>query len=151
MTPKNLDVLTDFLKKRALRRNGEVRRVILSEQGFHSQKSTDGERIQAAAYCFAYRLIASNPGIDAFILHRHIDHPREGGLNLGLWQDAGEDAERRKGSQRGRERLQKKMIYECFREADGDRWEDVFQFALPIVGVESWPTRPREGNGVFTN
>ncbi|MEM9367470.1 MAG: DUF5722 domain-containing protein [Planctomycetota bacterium] len=139
VTPKNLSVLTDFLKEPEMLHKGSARRVILSEQGFHAKKDAQGERLQAAAYCLAYRLIEADPGIDAFILHRHIDHPREGGLNLGLWREAsGSTTQPSRRAPRG-QRLNEKLIYRCFRDADREHWRDTFRFALPIVGLDAWP------------
>ena len=84
ITFKNLEVLTDYLRRPELLYEGRPRRVILSEQGFHTPDGPMGEAIQAAAYCYAYRKVARLDGVDAFILHRHVDHPHEGGLRLGL-------------------------------------------------------------------
>jgi hypothetical protein len=109
--------------------DGQPRRIILSEQGFHTPEGPDGEAIQAAAFCYAYRKVHSLPGTDAFILHRHVDHPREGGLRLGL----------RRYLPGAQDPRPKKMIYDCFRLADTDDWEAAFEFALPIVGIEDWP------------
>ena len=102
--------------------------MILSEQGFHTPAGPDGEVIQAAAYCAAYKRVEQLDGIDAFILHRHVDHPHEGGLLLGLRSLEPGDGESRR----------KKLIYECFRAADTPEWEKAFEFALPIVGKEAW-------------
>lgn len=135
ITPRNLEVLVRFVKRPELRFQGDPRRIILSEQGFHSPPDEAGQRLQAAAYCYAYRLILQFPEIDAFILHRHIDHPREGGLNLGL-------RERAHGSGSFEQSYPRKPIYRCFQLADTDRWRSAFEFALPIVGVESWPGPP---------
>ncbi len=126
ITFKNLKVLTDYFERDALRYQGQPRRIILSEQGFHTPDGPNGEAIQAAAYCYAYRQVASLDGIDAFILHRHVDHPHEGGLQLGI--------RRREGDARP-----KKQIYECFLHADRSDWREVFAFALPIIGLKSWP------------
>lgn len=128
ITFKNLAVLTNYLKRDELRHAGEPRRVILSEQGFHSTPDAAGERLQAAAYCYAYRKVEQLAGIDALILHRHIDHPREGGLNLGL----------RRRTPAAADPYPLKPIYECFRAADTPEWEQAFEFALPLVGLESW-------------
>lgn len=135
ITPKNLEVLVRFVKRPELQYQGDPRRIVLSEQGFHSTPDETGERLQAAAYCYAYRLILQFPEIDAFILHRHIDHPREGGLNLGS---------RRPTDYPGtfKESYPRKPIYGCFRLADTDRWREAFEFALPIIGIESWPGPP---------
>lgn len=126
ITFKNLEVLTEYFARDELLDQGKRRRIILSEQGFHTPDGADGEAIQAAAYCYAYRQVAAIDGIDSFILHRHVDHPHEGGLRLGL--------RRRDGAARP-----KKRIYECFRRADQEDWRAAFVFALPIVGIESWP------------
>ena len=128
ITFKNLEVLVAFMKQPSLHYQDQPRRIILSEQGFHTPAGPDGEKIQAAAYCYAYRKVATLDEIDAFILHRHIDNDHEGGLLLGL---------RRNRPARG-EDLPQKKIYECFRAADTPQWESDFKFALPIVGIESW-------------
>ena len=128
ITFKNLEVLTEYLKRSELLFEGKPRRVILSEQGFHTPEGPDGEAVQAAAYCAAYKRVAELDGIDAFILHRHVDHPHEGGLLLGLRGLGPGDGEPHK----------KKLIYECFRAADTPQWEAAFKFALPIVGKENW-------------
>ena len=99
--------------------------ILLSVQCFDTHIEPDGEITQAAAYCYAYKLVESIDGIDSFILHRHVDHRDEGGLLLGLrrWD---------KGNP-------KKKIYDCFRFADTPGWEAVFEFALPVVGIKKWP------------
>jgi len=128
ITFKNLEVLTDYLQRPELLYEGQPRRVILSEQGFHTPDGPTGEAIQAAAYCYAYRKVARLDGVDAFILHRHVDHPYEDGLRLGLRRFAPAESNPRPA----------KMIYECFRRADSPDWEEAFKFALPIIGIQSW-------------
>jgi hypothetical protein len=128
ITFKNLDVLTRYLQRDELLYHGAPRRVILSEQGFHTPDRPEGEAIQAAAYAAASKRVEQLDGIDAFILHRHVDHPHEGGLRLGLRSLEPGDGEPRR----------KKLIYECFRAADTPEWEAAFEFALPIVGKEVW-------------
>lgn len=123
ITFKNIDVLPTFLRQKRFLHNGKPRRVILSEQGFHSADSKNGELEQAAAYAYAYYRVKHTDGIDAFILHRHVDHPGEGGLRLGL-----------RGSSKGGER----PIYEVFHRADTPDWAEAFKFALPVIGVENW-------------
>lgn len=51
---------------------GNVRHIILSEEGFTSKSATRGDvyDIQAAAFAYAYYLVDNNPYIDAFILNR---------------------------------------------------------------------------------
>jgi len=129
ITFKNLHVLTEHFKSPHLLFKGKPRRIILSEQGFDTPTSPDGEKIQAAAYAYAYRLIEQLDGIDSFILHRHVDHPNEGGLRLGL-----------RGFSPARK---KKLIYDVFLHANRDDWEKHFAFALPIVGLKEWPKGTR--------
>ena len=130
VTFKNLPVLTDFLAQPSMRFSGQTRRVILSEQGFHSPKGPDGEAVQAAAYAYAYRLVERNPAIDSFILHRHVDHAHEGGLLLGLWSN-------KPGSIADPDR--KKPSYEVFKAADTAEWRKAFAPSLKMVGLEKWP------------
>lgn len=137
ITFKNIQKLTEFVNDPAWkyapspnRSYGlQTRRVILSEQGFHCVDSQEGEIRQAAAYAYAYRKVVSNPGIDAFILHRHVDHSMEGGLNLGLWT-------RKPASVADPDR--KRQIYEVFQHADRPDWPEFFRFALPIIGLNRW-------------
>ena len=128
ITFKNLPMLTEYLKRPELLLDGKPRRVILSEQGFHTPKGTNGEVVQAAAYACAYKIVERLEGIDAFILHRHVDNAHEGGLLLGL----------RGMTPAGGEARPRKKIYEVFRLADTPEWEKAFEFALPVVGVKEW-------------
>lgn len=86
----NLNVLTDYLKQpQFLKRDGNPRHVILSEQGFTSQSHSRGkvEELQAAAIAYAYYIADSNPLIDAFIMSRQVDAPAEvnTSCSFGLW------------------------------------------------------------------
>ncbi len=75
ITMENIDVLTDFLCQPALKApNGQVRSVLLSEQGY---TSTAGEQLQAAAIVHAYAQANANQHIDGFILNRQLDHQVE--------------------------------------------------------------------------
>ncbi|QDT13562.1 DUF5722 domain-containing protein [Planctomycetes bacterium K23_9] len=86
MTMQNLDVLGRFLQQPSmLQSNGQMRGVILSEQGFHSHSyETEDQDAQAAALYWAMQQVQKMPWIESFIYHRWIDHPQEGGLRLGL-------------------------------------------------------------------
>ncbi len=128
ITFKNIELLPEYLRREELLYEGKPRRIILSEQGFHTPKGLNGETIQAAAYAYAYKKIEKIDGIDSFILHRHVDHKDEGGLLLGL----------RSLVPTGVEARPKKRIWEVFRAADTPDWEKAFEFALPIVGLKSW-------------
>lgn len=129
ITFRNLEQLTAYLAQPELLCDYRPRHVILSEQGFHTPKGADGEQVQAAAYCYAWKQVERQPGIDSFILHRHVDHAQEGGLMLGLWTH-------RPGTVSEPDR--RKASYEVFRLADTPEWEPAFRFALPIIGLSRW-------------
>lgn len=128
ITFKNIELLPAYLRRPEYLFQGQPRRIILSEQGFHTPKGTNGETIQAAAYAYAYKKIEAIDGIDSFILHRHVDHKDEGGLLLGL----------RSLTPNATEPRPKKKSWEVFRAADTPEWEQPFEFALPIVGLKDW-------------
>jgi hypothetical protein len=129
ITFKNLEQLTRYLRQPELLCQGVPRRVILSEQGFHSDASPQGEELQAAAYCYASWKTDHLDGIDSFILHRHVDHKMEGGLNLGLWT---------RQTNSIATPLAKKKIYEVFKAADTPGRNQAFAFALPLIGITNW-------------
>lgn len=129
ITFKNLMQLSRFFEAPALRFHGALRSIILSEQGFHSADDEAGDRAQAAGYCYAWEKVARIPSIEAFVLHRHVDHQYEGGLNLGLW--------RRKKDSTSTPDTPRPM-YECFKAAGTPAQEAAFRFALPVIGIESW-------------
>ncbi|HZV34200.1 MAG TPA: DUF5722 domain-containing protein [Verrucomicrobiae bacterium] len=131
ITFKNLEMLPRYFKRKELLYHRKPRHIILSEQGFDTPQTPDGELVQAAAYCYAYYKVARIPGIDSFILHRHVDHRDEDGLNLGLWR-------RNLKSTSPSEPAGKKYIYEVFRQADTPQWRKAFAFALPIIGIHDW-------------
>ncbi len=134
---QNLGLLTDYLKTpEYLDPSGNVRRVILSEQGFTAISPTRGnvEQIQAAAYAYAYYIADSNPCIDAFILSRQVDAPSEVRTScaFGLWScrmDVGDQiiaAGRRK-------------IWVVFKNIDkkSETLENT-AFAKSILGISKW-------------
>jgi len=129
ITFRNLGALTDYLGTPGLLHHGRQRRVILSEQGFHTPDGPDGETIQAAAYCYAWHQADRLSGVDAFILHRHVDHAGEGGLRLGLWTHTA-------GSVATPDR--RKPIYDVFLKADTAGRDAAFAFALPLIGIRTW-------------
>jgi hypothetical protein len=129
ITFKNLEQLTAYFQRLELHYQGQPRHIILSEQGFHSDNTPAGDLAQAAGYCYAWEKVSRLDGIDAFILHRHVDNGGEGGLNLGLWKRQPESV----GTP-----ATKRPMYEVFRAADTPDREPAFRFALPVIGITNW-------------
>ncbi len=129
VTFKNLEVLSEYLKKPELQWNEKPRRIILSEQGLHCLQNAEGEELQAAGFAYVWEKVARQPGIDALIWHRHVDHAHEGGLKLGLWTN-------KPGTISEPDR--KRHLYELFQKADTAEWSVAVKFALPVVGLRDW-------------
>ncbi|MBB6672494.1 DUF5722 domain-containing protein [Cohnella nanjingensis] len=130
ITFKNLDVLVDYMKQPDYLYDGAMRRIILSEQGFHSLSNSEADQqVQAAAYAYAYYKVKFLDGIDAFILHRHVDHGQEGGLNLGLWTHAPGTVVTP---------YRHKVSYDVFQAIDTDRSLEATAFAKAIIGIRDW-------------
>lgn len=129
VTFKNLEVLARHMDQPALHWQGKPRRVILSEQGFQTLLTPDGEQLQAAAYAYAWEKCRRLPVVDAFIYHRHVDHAHEGGLRLGLWRNAPHSVSTPHS---------KKQLYDLFVKAGTPEWEEAAKFALPVAGLKSW-------------
>lgn len=129
VTFKNLQVLPKHLEQKELLYQGQPRRIILSEQGFHTLLTPEGEALQAAAYAYAWEKCLTLPSVDAFIYHRHVDHAQEGGLRLGLWRNApGSIADPHS----------KKAIWELFRKAGTPEWGGAATALLPVAGMKAW-------------
>jgi len=133
----NLGVLTDYMQKpELLTQEGLVRHIILSEEGFTSRSATRGnvEKLQAAAFAYAYYIADSNPYIDAFILSRQIDAPSElkQSMAFGLWTTAStSDGDIRPEK--------KKYIWEVFRDIDNsERTLEATAFARELLGIPKW-------------
>ena len=129
VTFKNLEVLPKHLERPELLYNRKPRRIILSEQGFHTLNTPDGEQLQAAAYAYAWEKIQALPTVDAFIYHRHVDHSQEGGLRLGLWRNAPNSIA---------DPHSKKVIYELFQTAGTPAWRAAADALLPVTGLQAW-------------
>jgi hypothetical protein len=129
VTFRNLEVLLDRLAAHAPRADGGRRSVILSEQGFHRADGARGELLQAAAFAAAWVRVRELAGVDAFILHRHVDHAQEGGLRLGLWSRA-------EGSVATPDRPTR--MHAVFAACGTDAESAALAFALEVLGLESW-------------
>jgi hypothetical protein len=130
ITFRNLEVLSNFMEQDALRYEGRVRRIALTEQGFHCPDGPDGELLQAAAYALAWKKVAALPGVESFLYHRHVDHPGEFGLRCGLRAHDGSQNVLGVGVPR--------KIWEVFRAAGTGDEDAAFAFALPVLGMQDW-------------
>jgi hypothetical protein len=132
----NLSVLTDYFQRSVLRTaGGEVRHIILSEEGFTSDSATRGKvyDIQAAAYAYAYYLVDANPYIDAFILNRQVDSivEVETSCAFGLWTVDESRPDKVIA-------IMPKNIYNVFKYIDTKKSLKYTEFAKSIIGISSW-------------
>ncbi len=142
ITFKNIELLPEYLKRPEMTYRGQARQVILSEQGLHLPKGEDGELIQAAAIALAYYRIQHTPGIDAFILHRHVDVQGEGGLLLGLRHLVTDSANPNLGETVADSSKQvlgaKKKSWFTMQAAQTDAWPQSSDYALAVAGYDTW-------------
>lgn len=131
ITFKNAEVIEAILDHPDYRHRGTRRPLIFSEQGFHTPNNASGQRVQAAAYAYAWRKLSNMPSLEAFILHRHVDFRDEGGLNLGLWTRSTTTTEQAVP-------LAKKESWFVFRDADTPAWPATFAPYLAETGLASW-------------
>ena len=106
ITMKNIKVLTKYVKKHYSKNC----RIILSEQGYSSVTSgRDTSAEQAKNVALAYYIAQQNSMIDAFILHRQVDHTGEG-ERYGLYTSWG-----------GENAAYQKMSWSSYKYADTTR------------------------------
>ena len=130
ITFHNLEVLPAFLGQSQFLFEGKVRSIALTEQGFHCADEEAGEMLQAGAFAFAWKKVQALPAIESFLYHRHVDHPHEGGLHLGLRAHDGTPNVNGIGK--------KRAIWSVFQSAGTAQEDAAFAFALPIVGRTDW-------------
>lgn len=122
ITMANIEVLTNYMEQEQfLNPQGEVRSILLSEQGYTSQA---GEAVQAAAFAYAYYRAEANPHIDGFLLNRETDAAEEvsQGLSFGLNHAGGGH----------------KQIYNVYKYIDTAQHAEHTEFAKSIIGISSW-------------
>ncbi len=133
----NLNMLTDYMAQEAFRApSGEVRHIILTEQGFTAYSATKGyvPELQAAAYAYSYYLVDSNPYIDAYTVSRQVDAPSEvnAGLRFGLWECDMNQPNLIVATKR-------RKIWQVFRDIDKKNATlEATEFAKEIIGIEKW-------------
>lgn len=117
VTPKNLNVLTSYVKKHY----GSKTRIILSEQGF---TSSSGTTVQAAALAYTYYKAEFDPMIDAVIFRTDMDNTIEAaqGLYFGLKDLSGNP----------------KPAYTVFQYMDSAQAEQYTNQYLSTIGISKW-------------
>ncbi len=129
-TMLNLKYLTDYIRNTY----GASHRFILSETGFTSVTGgVSDEKLQAAAICYGYYLAEFNDMVDSFVVHRHVDHPGETkeGLYLGLWNTDSSETDLAST---------KKFAWTVYKYMDTSQSTAYTNFALSIIGADSWNT-----------
>lgn len=122
VTMANIEVVTDYMQQEEfLTEDGEVRSIILSEQGYTSLM---GEDVQAAAIVYAYKKAEANEHIDSILFSRQTDAAEEiaQGLALGLNHVDGSH----------------KYAYNVYKYMDTDKEESYTDFAKSIIGISDW-------------
>lgn len=122
LTMDNIEILTNYMQQEQfLNENGEVRSIILSEQGY---TASAGEAVQAAAFAYAYYKTEANPHIDSFLLNRQTDASEEvaQGLAFGLNTTGGH----------------RRQLYNVFKYIDTPQHAEYTNFAKDIIGISSW-------------
>jgi hypothetical protein len=108
--------------------NGNVRRIILSEQG---TDSSGGQSLQAAAYAYDYTRASRLTGVDAFHWATHLDESYfSPGGNFSWYYTGLLDST-----------LAKKSIWSVFQNADGSSWQSYFQpylSQIPTTIAQGW-------------
>lgn len=133
ITFKNIDVLSDYMKRPDLLHNGQPRSTILSEQGCQSPSNSEADQVlQAACLAYAYYKVSSTDGIDAFIWDPQVDNRAASGLRVGLWtwDETREDQPAAPGV--------KKLSYNLFRDIDTPESLARSEFALGVIGIDAW-------------
>lgn len=135
---KNINVLTDYFAGVQLRApSGDVRHIILTEQGFTAmdQAGQDIQELQAAAFAYSYYLVDSNPYIEAYILSRQVDAPSEVNTNklaFGLWSCDMSQPNKIVS-------VQRRKIWQVFRDIDKKKDTlEATEFAKSIIGINKW-------------
>lgn len=133
ITMNNIEVLVEFMKQDAfLNKNGEVRSIILSEQGYTSNSNLYGqcEAQQAASMVYAYYKAEMIDELDAFIYFLQADTEAAALGNdyylFGLW---GIDSE---GN------YYPKMSYDVFRVMDTKDSLEQLSYIKDILGIKNW-------------
>lgn len=128
---RNLEVLDAYMRQPRYLQQGRMRPIYLTEQGISNRNDSPQQlRIQAAAMAYAMKKVQAIDGIKGHILHRWVDHPAEGGLNLGLVQKKKKGAIYAAG--------EKKPSFDVYAAMGTPKEEAATRFALKVIELKSW-------------
>lgn len=130
---ENIEVLTEYMnRKQFLTDTGEVRSIILSEQGYTSNSNVYGkcEALQAASIVYAYYKAEMNPDIDSFIYFLQMDNENASlGNNYYQFGLLNKD---NNGNQH------EKLSHDAFRVMDSKNSVEQLEDMKKILGISSW-------------
>lgn len=131
ITFRNLEVLDHWLRLPQNRYKGEiVRSLCLTEQGLNSWGLDEKAlRDQAAGLAYAWNKIKRLDSVRVFIYHRWVDHPNEGGLQIGLRQNAPGTTQ---------EPGDKKPAWDVFQALGTPDEDAATAFAKEVIGINDW-------------
>ena len=130
ITMKNLEVLDAWMKQPDVRFNGNVRAVLLAEQGCNARDlSPEQQRLQAAGIAYFWHKVRDLDSIEAFHYQRWIDQPQDKGLLLGLRACA-------PGSLNAPG--ERKAAWEVFRDLGTAAEAGTAGFAKELIGVDDF-------------
>lgn len=133
ITMENIDVLTEYMHRDVMLTDaGEIRSVILSEQGYTSNSNLYGkcEAEQAASLLFAYYKAEMNEDIDAFIYFLQVDFA-DASLGNAYYQ-FGLSVMDEQGL------LDHKLSYDVFRVMDTQDAPALLEGMLEILNITDW-------------
>ncbi|GHU99118.1 hypothetical protein FACS1894211_03970 [Clostridia bacterium] len=137
VTPLNIDVLANYLKKDFMTYNGAPRDFYVTEYGAgtpHRGYEYDPDALtdedldtQVASYIYSYYMLYFH-GAKSYILHRQIDYIAEDGENLGIWTRAKNSGDIYK----------KKPLWEVMRYIDTER---SYEYTAPYLKfIKKYPS-----------
>ncbi len=134
ITFKNIQVLSQYLELPQNTYEGQVRNISCSEEGVNLPQdptltAEQNEQVQAAAYAYAFYKLRFTPHIDSMVLYRQVTTASDN-LRMSLWSVD----PNRSGEAAGTPR----QIYNMYKYIDTPESQSMSQFALPIIGIQSW-------------
>lgn len=130
ITPRNIEVLDAYMQQENFLHNGTVRTVLLSEQGFHTPDySQESFEVKAAAIAYMWKKMEPLKSIESFHYHRWVDHPLEGGLQVGL---------RTLPERNAPYGVRKEPAFSVLAAMETPEAEAVIAPLKSIIGIDSW-------------